>query len=113
MKTDLRHVNRRRLPVLSSDLNASRMEERAQFIQTLCTVYGSTNIRVQPEVTLPRLIDVDERDGHYSNTTLIHTCTVGGIHTYGTKYLRANGWTTSMANPSESILHRVTLFITS
>lgn len=78
---------------LKLGLECIAMEERTQFIQTLCAVYGSTNIRVQSEVTLSRLIDVDESDGHYSNTMLIHTCTVDGIHTYGTKYLRANGWT--------------------
>lgn len=36
---------------LKLGLECIAMEERTQFIQTLCAVYGSTNIRVQPEVT--------------------------------------------------------------
>lgn len=36
---------------LKLGLECIAMEERTQFIQTLCAVYGSTNIRVQPKVT--------------------------------------------------------------
>lgn len=60
----------------------------------------------------PRLIDVDERDGHYSNT-ILHI-RVQSLYTYVGNEIFTSQWVdTSMANPSESILHRVTLFITS
>lgn len=61
----------------------------------------------------PQLIDVDERDGHYSNT-IHYTYSVQPLYTYVWNEIFTSQWVdTSMANPSESILHRVTLFITS
>lgn len=85
------HAKRRWFPVLSSDLNASRWKN-GHSLSRLCARFMGRPIFAFN----PKSPPIDRR--RWKRWPLLeydatHTVYSRCIHTYGTKYLRANGWT--------------------